>query len=156
MKYIVASAATLSLAGGSTFTLEKGIHDSKSFSDDVKKHWAFSSYARPVDEADLDADSDSGDLAARITALEGEVSTLTAQITEKDKTITSLEGEVSTLTAQITEKDKTITSLEGEVSTLTAQLAAAQNPENLPSDSGDNSGSPDGAKNNGKKQPASE
>ncbi|QIE96401.1 hypothetical protein G5574_05240 [Pantoea stewartii] len=135
MKYIVASAATLSLAGGSTFTLEKGIHDSKSFSDDVKKHWAFSSYARPVDEADLDADSDSGDLAARITALEGEVSTLTAQITEKDKTIASLEGEVST---------------------LNAQLAAAVNPENVPSDNGDNSGSPDGAKNNGKKQPASE
>lgn len=135
MKYIVASAATLSLAGGSTFTLEKGIHDSKSFSDDVKKHWAFSSYARPVDDADLDADSDSGDLAARITALEDEVSTLTAQITEKDKTITSLEGEVST---------------------LTAQLVAAQNPENPPSDNSDNSGSSDGAKNNGKKQPASE
>lgn len=135
MKYIVASAATLSLAGGSTFTLEKGIHDSKSFSDDVKKHWAFSSYARPVDEADLDADSDGGDLAARITALEGEVSTLNAQITEKAKTIVSLEGEVST---------------------LTAQLAAAVNPENPPSDNGDNSGSPDGAKNNGKKQPASE
>ena len=135
MKYIVASAATLSLAGGSTFTLEKGIHDSKSFSDEVKKHWAFSSYARPVDDADLDADSDSGDLAARISALEGEVSTLTAQITEKDKTIVNLEGEVST---------------------LTAQLAAAVNPENPPSDNGDNSGSPDGAKNNGKKQPASE
>lgn len=135
MKYIVASAATLSLAGGSTFTLEKGVHDSKSFSDDVKKHWAFSSYARPVDEADLDADSDSGDIAARITALEGEVSTLTAQITEKDKTIASLEGEVST---------------------LTAQLAAAVNPENPPSDNGDNSGLPDGAKNNGKKQQASE
>ncbi|WP_158780604.1 hypothetical protein [Pantoea sp. BAV 3049] len=95
MKYIVTDAATLSFADGTQYSLEKGIHDIKSFPDSVKKHWAFESYAKPVDESDVAAQEQNDDLSARVGQLEAEVETLTAQLAERDKTIAELSEDKS-------------------------------------------------------------
>jgi peptidoglycan hydrolase CwlO-like protein len=138
MKLIVNDGATLSFADGSKFTLEKGIHDSKNFPDSVRKHWAFDSYAKPIDESEMVSESLAEDLTARVTQLEGEVTSLTEQVGTRDATIV--------------DRDKTIAQLEGEVTSLKAErdaaIAAAPAAENADAE---NAAFAEGAK-NGKKQ----
>lgn len=100
MKMIVADAATLSLADGSRFTLEPGIHDATDFPDAVKKHWAFSSYVRQVDESEVDQQNDTG-LSTQLVKLQSEVADLTVQLTERDTKIGELQSDVADLTAQL-------------------------------------------------------
>ncbi|HHA0037616.1 TPA: hypothetical protein ACOEXB_004391 [Yersinia enterocolitica] len=96
MKYIVSGHSVLSLADGSNFTLTPGIHDG--FPDDVKKHWAFSAYAKPIDESDLAKEVENSDLVARVKLLDDEITSLKAQVAEKDDEITSLKARVLSLT----------------------------------------------------------
>ncbi len=98
MKYIVLGHSVLSLADGSNFTLIPGIHDG--FPDDVKKHWAFSAYAKPLDESDLAKEVENSDLVVRVKALDDEITSLKAQVAEKDDEITSLKAQVLSLTAE--------------------------------------------------------
>ncbi|EOY6982299.1 hypothetical protein ACROTH_000744 [Yersinia enterocolitica] len=110
MKYIVSGHSVLNLADGSNYTLTPGIHDG--FSDEVKKHWAFSAYAKPLDESDLAKEVENLDLVARVKLLDDEITSLKAQVAEKDDEITSLK-------AQVAEKDDEITSLKAQVLSLT-------------------------------------
>lgn len=137
MKYIVNDGATLSFADGSKFLLEKGIHDSKAFSDSVKKHWAFESYAKPIDEADLVSETLAEDLTARVTQLEGEVTSLNEQIGLRDATIS--------------DREKSIATLEGEVTSLKAELEAAKAAAPAANTDADNADTAEGSK-NAKKQ----
>ncbi|EMR8965818.1 STY1053 family phage-associated protein [Yersinia enterocolitica] len=115
MKYIVSGHSVLNLADGSNYTLTPGIHDG--FSDEVKKHWAFSAYAKPLDESDLAKEVENLDLVARVKLLDDEITSLKAQVAEKDDEITSLK-------AQVAEKDDEITSLKAQVLSLTAESAS--------------------------------
>ncbi|ENA1747521.1 STY1053 family phage-associated protein [Yersinia ruckeri] len=96
MKYIVSGHSVLNLADGSNYTLTPGIHDG--FSDEVKKHWAFSAYAKPLDESDLAKEVENLDLVARVKLLDDEITSLKAQVAEKDDEITSLKAQVLSLT----------------------------------------------------------
>ncbi|CNH59018.1 Uncharacterised protein [Yersinia intermedia] len=78
MKYIVSGHSVLNLADGSNYTLTPGIHDG--FSDEVKKHWAFSAYAKPLDESDLAKEVENLDLVARVKLLDDEITSLKAQV----------------------------------------------------------------------------
>ncbi|WP_145524847.1 STY1053 family phage-associated protein [Yersinia rohdei] len=98
MKYIVSGHTVLNLADGSNYTLTPGIHDG--FPSDVKKHWAFSAYAKPLDESDLAKEVENSDLVIRVKALDDEITSLKAQVLEKDDEITSLKAQVSSLTAE--------------------------------------------------------
>ncbi|RXA96946.1 hypothetical protein [Yersinia sp. 2105 StPb PI] len=98
MKYIVSGHSVLNLADGSNYTLIPGIHDG--FSDEVKKHWAFSAYAKPLDESDLAKEVENLDLVARVKLLDDEITSLKAQVAEKDDEITSLKAQVLSLTAE--------------------------------------------------------
>ncbi|HHG9944804.1 TPA: hypothetical protein ACPZLR_002627 [Yersinia enterocolitica] len=98
MKYIVSGHSVLNLADGSNYTLTPGIHDG--FPDDVKKHWAFSAYAKPLDESDLAKEVENFDLVARVKLLEDEITGLKAQVAEKDDEITGLKAQVLSLTAE--------------------------------------------------------
>lgn len=80
MKYVVSGGATLSFADGSKFELSQGIHDSSSFPKEVKDHWAFKAYARPIDEADLANEQSTEDLTASLVLLAEENNTLKAQL----------------------------------------------------------------------------
>lgn len=80
MKYVVSGGATLSFADGSKFELSQGIHDSSSFPKEVKDHWAFKAYARPIDEADLANEQSNEDLSASLVLLAEENNTLKAQL----------------------------------------------------------------------------
>ncbi|EOV7029573.1 hypothetical protein ACQIBV_003127 [Yersinia enterocolitica] len=112
MKYIVSGHSVLNLADGSNYTLTPGIHDG--FPDDVKKHWAFSAYTKPLDESDLAKEVENFDLVARVKLLEDEITGLKAQVAEKDDEITGLK-------AQVAEKDDEITGLKAQVLSLTAE-----------------------------------
>ncbi|MGP2410155.1 STY1053 family phage-associated protein [Yersinia sp. 2553 StPb PI] len=96
MKYIVSGHSVLNLADGSNYTLTPGIHDG--FSDEVKKHWAFSAYAKPLDESDLAKEAENLDLVVRVKLLDDEITSLKAQVAEKDDEITSLKAQVLSLT----------------------------------------------------------
>jgi hypothetical protein len=85
MKYVVSGGATLSFADGSKFELSQGIHDSSSFPKEVKDHWAFKAYARPIDEADLANEQSNEDLSASLVLLAEENNTLKAQLAEHEK-----------------------------------------------------------------------
>ncbi|WP_312058769.1 hypothetical protein [Pantoea septica] len=147
MKLIAANAATLSLADGSKFKIEPGIHDDKDFPEAVKKHWAFSSYVKPIDDSETEqGDSDS---SAQIGRLQAEVASL-------KKTVSEQEDLVESLTGQIEGREATIGELQGKVDDLTAQLVAQNQ-----SDTGQSNDAPvsevndsDGGK-NAKKQQAS-
>lgn len=78
MKYIVSGHSVLNLADGSNYTLIPGIHDG--FPDDVKKHWAFSAYAKPLDESDLAKEVENLDLVARVKLLDDEITGLKVQV----------------------------------------------------------------------------
>ncbi|HDC4500287.1 TPA: hypothetical protein O8U02_002865 [Enterobacter kobei] len=101
MKYVVSGGATLSFADGSKFELSQGIHDSSSFPKEVKDHWAFKAYARPIDEADLANEQSNEDLSASLVLLAEENNTLKAQLAEHEKTITALGNENTDLKAQL-------------------------------------------------------
>ncbi|CAM7667821.1 STY1053 family phage-associated protein [Citrobacter sedlakii] len=136
MKYVVSGGATLSFADGSKFELSQGIHDSSSFPKEVKDHWAFKAYARPIDEADLANEQSNEDLSASLVLLAEENNTLKAQLAEHEKTITALGNEN--------------TDLKG-------QLAAAQAPAgDKPADSTDKTDNTGGDAKNAKKQQASD
>ncbi|HFO2531590.1 TPA: hypothetical protein ACHJX8_002397 [Yersinia enterocolitica] len=98
MKYIVSGHTVLNLGDGSNYTLTSGIHDG--FPDEVKKHWAFSAYAKPLDESDLAKEVENSDLVVRVKALDDEITSLKAQAVEKDDEITSLKAQVLSLTAE--------------------------------------------------------
>ncbi|EKU4730256.1 STY1053 family phage-associated protein [Citrobacter freundii] len=136
MKYVVSGGATLSFSDGSKFELSPGIHDSSSFPKEVKDHWAFKAYARPIDEADLANEQSNEDLSASLVLLAEENNTLKAQLAEHEKTITALGNEN--------------TDLKG-------QLAAAQAPAgDKPADSTDKTENTGGDAKNAKKQQASD
>ncbi|CAH3507901.1 TPA: hypothetical protein P1K58_003088 [Enterobacter kobei] len=136
MKYVVSGGATLSFADGSKFELSQGIHDSSSFPKEVKDHWAFKAYARPIDEADLANEQSNEDLSASLVLLAEENNTLKAQLAEHEKTITALGNENTD---------------------LKAQLAAAQAPAGGKSaDSTDKTDNTGGDAKNAKKQQASD
>ena len=136
MKYVVSGGATLSFSDGSKFELSPGIHDSSSFPKEVKDHWAFKAYARPIDEADLANEQSNEDLSASLVLLAEENDTLKAQLAEHEKTITSLGNENTD---------------------LKAQLAAAQAPAGgKPADSTDKTDNTGGDAKNAKKQQASD
>lgn len=136
MKYVVSGGATLSFFDGSKFELSQGIHDSSSFPKEVKDHWAFKAYARPIDEADLANEQSNEDLSASLVLL-----------AEENKT----------LKAQLAEHEKTITALGNENTDLKAQLAAAQAPAGgKPADSTDKTDNTGGDAKNAKKQQASD
>lgn len=136
MKYVVSGGATLSFADGSKFELSQGIHDSSSFPKEIKDHWAFKAYARPIDEADLANEQSNEDLSASLVLLAEENNTLKAQLAEHEKTITALGNENTD---------------------LKAQLAAAQVPAGgKPADSTDKTDNTGGDAKNAKKQQASD
>ncbi|UYF54591.1 hypothetical protein M2R49_17625 [Citrobacter amalonaticus] len=136
MKYVVSGGATLSFSDGSKFELSPGIHDSSSFPKEVKDHWAFKAYARPIDEADLANEQSNKDLSASLVLLAEENNTLKAQLAEHEKTITTLGNENTD---------------------LKAQLAAVQAPAGgKPADSTDKTDDTGGDAKNAKKQQASD
>lgn len=123
MKYHVAAAATLSFADGTKVELTPGIHDSKNFTDAAKKHWAFSAYVKPLDEADLLKEQEASNNAARVSLLETENTDLKAQLESRDESVSNLTNEVLALKAQLVEKDSAI-------ETLNSELAALKDPKN--------------------------
>ncbi|MFT2792978.1 STY1053 family phage-associated protein [Serratia sp. T13T92] len=93
MKYIVSGAASLSFADGTKFELVPGIHDG--FPDEVKNHWAFSSYAKLLDEKDFEKEQQHSDLTVRVGVLESEITNLKAQLADKDNEITNLKAQLA-------------------------------------------------------------
>lgn len=99
MKYIVAKGAKLSFPDGSHFDLLEGIHDSAEFSKHVTEHWAFSAYAKPLDESDLQKEEESKNMGVKIQSLEEEITALKAALKEKDDLIASQSDEITALKA---------------------------------------------------------
>ncbi len=110
MKYIVSSHSVLRLADGTDYPLNPGIYNS--FPAEVKNHWAFRHYAKPLDDSEMENGGEGGDLTVRVALLEGEIITLKAQLEDKD-------AEIITLKAQLEDKD-------AEIITLKAQLPAKE------------------------------
>lgn len=106
MKYIVSQGATLSLPDGTRFELTSGIHDSTDFPVQVTEHWAFPSYVRPLDEADIQKEKDSRDMSAKVITLETELTELKAVLAEKDGVIDGLNTELTELKAALAKQDK--------------------------------------------------
>ncbi|AZF92922.1 hypothetical protein [Morganella morganii] len=106
MKYIVSQSATLSLPDGTRFELTAGIHDGEDFPGPVVEHWAFPSYARPLDEADIQKEKDSRDMSAKVITLETELTELKAALAEKDGVIDGLNTELTELKAALAKQDK--------------------------------------------------
>lgn len=101
MKYVVSGGATLSFTDGTKFELKQGIYDGSSFPENVKKHWAFKAYAKPLDESELENDRNAEDLAASLVLLAEENNSLKAQLVEHEKTITEQGNEITSLKAQL-------------------------------------------------------
>ncbi|MDR0806068.1 MAG: hypothetical protein LBN41_04865 [Enterobacteriaceae bacterium] len=80
MKYVVSGGATLSFADGTKFELLQGIYDGSHFPGNVKDHWAFKAYAKPLDESELADEQNAEDLAASLVLLAEENNTLKAQL----------------------------------------------------------------------------
>jgi hypothetical protein len=123
MKYHVAKAATLSFPDGTKSELTPGVHDSKSFSDAEKNHWAFGAYVKPLDEADLLKEQEASNNAARVALLETENTDLKAQLESRDEAVGNLTNEVLALKALLGEKDSAI-------ETLNSELVALKDPKN--------------------------
>lgn len=101
MKYIVSGGATLSLTDGSRFELSPGIHDSSSFPDGVKQHWAFEAYAKPLDAAELAKEQEAENLASSLVLMAEENNTLKALVAEHEKTIADQDGQIAALKEQL-------------------------------------------------------
>lgn len=101
MKFIVSAAATLSLPDGTKFELTKGIVDDSSFPDAVKSHWAFPSYAKPLDAADLAKEQAALDLKSQVKTLQTSVDDLTAQLATKTAESDGKDATIADLTAQL-------------------------------------------------------
>lgn len=101
MKFIVSAAATLSLPDGTKFELKKGIVDDSSFPDAVKSHWAFPSYAKPLDAADLAKEQAALDLKSQVKTLQTSVDELTAQLAAKTAESDGKDAMIADLTAQL-------------------------------------------------------
>ncbi|HBA3651377.1 TPA: hypothetical protein J5F57_003515 [Escherichia coli] len=101
MKYVVSGGATLSFSDGTKFELAQGIHDGSAFPADVKSHWAFKAYARPLDEAEMAKEQNAEDLAASLVLLAEENNTLKAQLATHEETITTQGNEITSLKAQL-------------------------------------------------------
>ncbi len=101
MKYVVSGGATLSFEDGTKFELSQGIHDGSTFPAEVKKHWAFKAYAKPLDESELANEQNAEDLAASLVLLAQENNTLKAQLVAHEKTITDRGNEITSLKTQL-------------------------------------------------------
>lgn len=101
MKYVVSGGATLSLEDGTKFELSRGIHDGSVFPTEVKKHWAFNAYAKPLDESELANEQNAEDLSASLVLLAQENNTLKVQVAAHEKTITDQVEEITSLKAQL-------------------------------------------------------
>ncbi|KAB0554600.1 STY1053 family phage-associated protein [Pantoea stewartii] len=101
MKYVVSGGATLSFEDGTKFELSQGIHDGSTFPAEVKKHWAFKAYAKPLDESELANEQNAEDLAASLVLLAQENNTLKAQLVAHEKTITDQGNEITSLKTQL-------------------------------------------------------
>lgn len=101
MKYVVSGGATLSFEDGTKFELSQGIHDGSAFPAEVKKHWAFKAYAKPLDESELANEQNAEDLAASLVLLAEENNNLKAQLVAHEKTITDQGNEITSLKAQL-------------------------------------------------------
>lgn len=99
MKYIVAKGAKLSFPDGTHFELFEGIHDSAEFSKQVTEHWAFSAYAKPLDESELQKEEESKSMGVKITLLEEEITALKVTLKEKDDLIANQSDEIIALKA---------------------------------------------------------
>ena len=135
MKYVVSGGATLSFADGTKFELLQGIYDVSFFPCNVKDHWAFKAYAKPLDESELAEEQNAEDLAASLVLLAEENNTLKAQLVVHENTITEQGNEITSLKAQ-----------------LDAALAAA---DGKPADTTDKTENTGGDAKNAKKQQAS-
>ncbi|MBD2816340.1 hypothetical protein ID850_16700 [Xenorhabdus sp. Flor] len=102
MKFIVSGNAALSFTDGTRYELTAGIHDD--FPENVKKHWAFTAYVKPLDESGLAEEQQSQDGAAHITLLEDENTHLKAQLVDRESTIAELNNKIAILKAQIEAK----------------------------------------------------
>lgn len=100
MKYIVSGGATLSLTDGTRFELSPGIHDSSSFPDGVRQHWAFEAYAKPLDAAELAKEQEAENLASSLVLMAEENNTLKALVAEHEKTIADQETQIAALKEQ--------------------------------------------------------
>lgn len=105
MKYLVSNGATLSFADGTRFELTAGIHDSTEFPVHITEHWAFSAYAKPLDESDIQKEKDSHDMTVKVGVLETELTELKAALTEKDGTINDLNAELTELKAALAKQN---------------------------------------------------
>ena len=103
MKYIVSGGATLSLPDGTRFELSPGIHDSSSFPDGVKQHWAFEAYAKPLDAAELAKEQEAENLASSLVLMAEENNTLKALVAEHEKTIADQEIQIAALKKQLSD-----------------------------------------------------
>lgn len=103
MKYIVSGGATLSLTDGTRFELSPGIHDSSSFPDGVKQHWAFEAYAKPLDAAELAKEQEAENLASSLVLMAEENNTLKALVAEHEKTIADQEIQIAALKKQLSD-----------------------------------------------------
>lgn len=154
MTFIVKTAATLRLADGSSFELVAGMHDD--FPANVKKHWAFASYAEQVDTSKQDSADQKSAAAAKkqIKQLQGElaesrdeVAAITILLDASKVTVSDQLAEITTLKAHITELE----GIAAEADELRARIAVLEKP---PED--DQTGKPEGEKKDAKKQQASD
>lgn len=131
MTFIVKTAATLRMADGSSFDLVAGMHDD--FPANVKKHWAFASYAEVVDTTQQGDTGSKGAAAAKkqIKQLQTELADIQEQLKTKDNlldyngtAIAMQQSEISTLKARITELE----GLAAEADQLRARIAELEKP----------------------------
>lgn len=131
MTFIVKTAATLRLADGGSFNLTPGMHDD--FPVAVKKHWAFSAYAEPVDTTSQGDTDKKGATAAKKQIKQLQEALNKAQehlemgrdlLHAKDGTIAELMGEIDTLKARITELE----GLAADADELKARIAVLEKP----------------------------
>lgn len=97
-KYLVLTGAILRFPDNTQVVLEPGVH---SFEKHVIEHWAFGAHARPLEESDVESDTQSLELAEKVTSLEATITGLQQQVTEKDGTITGLQQQVTELTEKL-------------------------------------------------------
>ncbi|MGO2458769.1 MAG: STY1053 family phage-associated protein [Ewingella sp.] len=103
MKYLVSTPATLRFPDGSQVDLVPGIN---SFESHVAEHWAFRAHAKAVEDSDLEKMNSDADVSHKVSALEGEITELKAQVDAKDVEITELKAQMALLTNAPTGDDK--------------------------------------------------
>ncbi|HDR2590585.1 TPA: hypothetical protein QCI16_004468 [Enterobacter ludwigii] len=153
MTFIVKTAATLRLADGSSFDLVAGMHDD--FPENVKEHWAFASYAEPVDTSKKDSTDQKGAAAAKkqIKQLQEQLKAKDALLDEKEVTIAEQMADIDRLKARVTELE----GLAADADELRARIAELEKPS-VDTDDGSKSQTdkPEGEKKDAKKQQASD